>query len=98
MQGKTRFEHYQNFIEFIAHDIQRERHQVNRKMFSVFLWCFLLPTVSTLTILILVKLRIFPRSARNHLDWLVLILPVFYSLYVLGSEVLVQVPAAFRKG
>ena len=50
------------------------------------------------TILLLVKLGIFPRSVRSYLDWLILILPIFYSLYVLGFEVLAQVPSAFRKG
>ncbi len=98
MQGKTRFELYKTFIEFVAHDIQRQRHQVNRKMFSVFFWCFLLPVLISLVVLVLVKLKVFPRNARNHIDWLVLVLPVLYSLYFLGSEVLMQVPAAFKKG
>jgi hypothetical protein len=98
MQSRPLFELYKEFIDFVARDIQKERSQVNRKMFSVFLWCFLLPTVSCLTVLILVKLRVLPRNARNHLDWIVLILPVFYSLYILGAEVLMQVPAAFRRG
>lgn len=98
MQGKTRFELYQAFVEFIANDLQTERRRINRKMFSVFLWCFLMPVAIIFVILLLVKFRLVPRSFRSYLDWLILVLPVIYSLYVLGSEVLVQVPEAFRKG
>lgn len=95
---KSRQELYQAMIEFIATDIQRERRRVNRRMLNVFFWCFLLPALITVSVLILVKLQILPRAARNHLDWLVLIFPVFYSLYILSSEVLIGVPSAFRKG
>ena len=71
---------------------------MNRRMFSVLLWCFFLPVMISMVVLILVKLHIFPRSAKNYLDWIVLIFPVFYSLYVLSSEVLAQVPLALKRG
>ncbi len=98
MQTRSRQELYQSFIEFVASDIQRERHLVNRRMISVFVWCFLMPAIISLTLLILVKLKVFSPKARSHIDWIVLVLPVVYSLYILGSEVLAQVPAAFKKG
>src|SRR5688500_12585214 len=98
MQGKSQQELYQSFLDFIANDVQRERHQVNRRMMSVFFWCFFIPTASSISVLILVKLHVLPKNARNHLDWLVLILPVCYSLYVLSSEVLSHIPAIFRRG
>ncbi len=95
---RSQQELYQVFIEFVASDIQKERRLVNRRMLSVFFWCFGVPALASLGILILIKANVLPRSSRNHLDWLVLILPVLYSLYILGSEVLIQVPAAFRRG
>lgn len=85
-------------MEFVRADIQRERHQVNRRMFSVFFWCFALPALVSATILLLIKFHIFPRNVRNYLDWMVLIFPISYSLYILSSEVISQIPAAFRRG
>jgi hypothetical protein len=98
MQGRTRPELYRDFMEFIQDDIQHERSLVHRRMFNVLLWCFLLPALVSALLLMLVKMGAIPRSARGYLDWLVLIFPVSYSLYILGSEVLNQVPAAFRRG
>jgi hypothetical protein len=98
MQGRTRQELYRSFVEFVRADVQRERMLVNRRMFNVFLWCFVLPAMVSVTLLLLVKAGILPRSARGYLDWLVLIFPVFYSLYILSSEVLAEIPASFRRG
>ena len=67
-------------------------------MWNVFLWCFFLPTIVTFAVLILIKIRILPLSVRVHLDWLMLISPTGYSLYILGSEVLAQLPYALKKG
>lgn len=98
MQGKTRQEKYKALIEFIGADVQREQRLVNRRMFGVFLWCFLIPALFSIAVLFLVKFHFLPRTAKFHLDWLLLLFPVFYSLYFLGSEVLLELPSAFRKG
>ena len=98
MQTRSQQEIYQSFVEFVSNDIQHERRLVNRRMLNVFIWCFFLPAFISASILLLVKLKILPPRMRNQLDWLVLILPIFYSLYILSSEVLAQVPSAFRKG
>lgn len=89
---------YRDLIEFVKHDVQRERSQVNRRMFNVFLWCFLLPAAASIAFLLLIKFHILPRRARGILDWMALIFPISYSLYILSSEVLAQMPAVFRKG
>src|SRR5690349_2855479 len=98
MLTKTKQELYQSFLDYVASDIQRERLLVNRRMLTAFLWCFILPACISASILLLVKLGVLPRSLRGHLDWVLLILPVIYSLYILGSEVLAQIPATFRRG
>jgi hypothetical protein len=89
---------YRAFLEFVGDDLQRERRQVNRRMLSVFLWCFLAPVLLSIVILLLVKVGIVPRRARNNLDWLILVFPVLYSLYILGSEVITGLPQMFRRG
>jgi hypothetical protein len=98
MQNHSRQELYRAFIEFIRNDSQRERSAVNRRMLGVALWCFVLPTLVALSVLLLVKWNVLPPRARGFLDWLVLVFPVTYSVYFLSSEVLREVPAAFRRG
>ncbi len=98
MQGLNRQELYKSFIHFIAEDIQKERNRVNRRMLNVFFWCFFLPVLMSIILLILVKLRVIPRTFRNYLDWLILVVPIFYSIYILSIEVLAQVPGLFRRG
>lgn len=98
MQEANRQELYHGFIEFISNDIQQERYSMNRRMFNVFFWCFLLPIFISVLVLLLVRVNFLPRSARLHLDWIILIFPLFYSIYVLGSEVLMRIPMMFRRG
>lgn len=98
MQGRTKEELYQSFIEFVGNDIQRERRHANRRMIYVFIWCLFLPFVASATILLLIRFHIFPRWARPYADWAVLVFPVIYSLYVLSFEVLAEIPSVFRKG
>ena len=98
MKGRSRIELYKAFMDFISDDIQRERHAANRRMLSVFLWSLILPAVTSLTLILLVNAGVLPRSARGYLDWTILVFPVAYSLYLLSSEVLVQIPNAIRRG
>lgn len=95
---RSREDAYREFIEFVRSDIQQERSLVNRRMFNVFLWCFALPAIVSLTMLLLIKFRVLPMKARAFQDWMVLAFPVCYSLYILGSEVIAQVPTVIRKG
>jgi len=89
---------YSSFLDFIRKDAQKERRQVNRKMLGVFFWCFLMPALFSISILVLVKIGFLPVRFRGYLDWLVLAFPVAYSMYFLSSEVLRELPAAFRRG
>ena len=89
---------YRAFLEFVGHDVQDERSRSNRRMFSVFLWCFLMPAAVSVGFLLLIKIGVFPRKARANLDWLILVFPVLYSLYILSSEVLRGIPSIFKRG
>jgi len=98
MVHKTRQEAYHAFIELVLSDSQQERTAVNRKMLSVLLWCFVFPAVLSGILLVLVRQGIVPFRARVYTDWLFLIFPISYSLYFLTSEVLRDLPGAFRRG
>jgi hypothetical protein len=98
MQVRSREELYRSFIEFVSADVQRERRNVNRRMLGVFIWCFLLPVIMACTVLILIRFHVFPHSAKSYADWLILVFPILYSLYVLSFEVLAEIPQAYRRG
>jgi hypothetical protein len=89
---------YRAFLEFVGEDLQRERRQANRRMLSVFIWCFLAPVVLSIVILLLVKIGVIPQGAKKNLDWLILVFPVVYSIYILGSEVIAGIPSMLRRG
>lgn len=89
---------YRRYLEFIQASHQKDRLDVSRRMRSVFVWCFLAPVVTDVLVIVLVNLGILPRAFRGYQEWILLIFPVIYSLYFLGSQVLSGVPAAFRRG
>jgi hypothetical protein len=87
---------YRAFLDFVGNDLQRERHQANRRMLSVFLWCFLAPAFVVAALQIMIKVHVLPRGMKT--DWMILVFPVLYSLYILGTEFAVGIPAMFRRG
>ena len=89
---------YRSYLEFVQSVHQKDRLDVNRRMRSVFLWCFLAPVVTVALVIVLVNYRVLPRVFRSYQDWILLIFPVLYSLYFLGSQVLSGIPEAFRRG
>jgi hypothetical protein len=89
---------YRHYLEFVQGAHQKDRRAVNRRMLSVFLWCFLAPVVTVAVGIVMVNFGVLPRSFRSYQDWILLIFPVLYSLYFLGSQVLTGVPEAFRRG
>ena len=98
MQGPSRYDLYRTFTEFVANDLQRERTKTNRRMFGVFLWCFLVPTLLAAVLILMMRFGVIPREYKRYLDWLILIFPVCYSLYILSSEVLIGIPFVFKRG
>src|SRR5688572_9723972 len=89
---------YSQFIQFVRAEVQKERSTTNRRMLSVFVWCFLAPAIVSVVMLLLIKAQLLPRSMRGYLDWMMLVFPVLYSVYVLSFEVLKQIPANMRRG
>ncbi|MBC7385534.1 MAG: hypothetical protein H7301_05130 [Cryobacterium sp.] len=93
-----RKELYDRYLSFIQSANQKDRRDVNRRIRSVFVWCFLVPVVVVSLVIYLVNRGVLPRSFRSHQDWILLFFPVLYSLYFFSSQVLTGIPAAFRKG
>jgi hypothetical protein len=98
MQNRTHHELYRAFMDFVVSDIQSERRAANRRMFSVLLWCFIVPVIASAATLLLIRSGLLAPSARGYLDWIVLLCPVLYTLYILASEVLAELPTAYRRG
>ncbi len=90
--------HYIKFLEFVQQDLQKDRFVVHRRMLSVFLWGFIIPAAVALVLLLLVSFHVLPARFRGSIDLVTLIFPVCYSIYVLGSEVLVRLPGVLRRG
>lgn len=89
---------YLKFLDYVRSESQRERTIEAKRMMHVFFWCFLLPALLSIICMVLVKMGIFPRSVRASIAWIPLVFPVFYSIFFLSSQVLRDVPAAFRRG
>lgn len=98
MQHLSRQELYKSFIDFVQRSVERERRVVHRRMLNVFFWCFLLPAVISVVLLLLMRFQLLPHRFRSFLDWTFLLFPVAYSIYFLSSEVLKDLPEAFKRG
>jgi hypothetical protein len=91
-------EAYREFIDYVRLDIQRERLAANRRMLGVFLWCFILPAIVAISVLVMVKLGFLPKRLSRYMDWLIVIFPVAYGLYMLSADALREIPIMFRRG
>ena len=98
LENSSRAALYEKFLDLIGQEAQRERRAVNRRMFGVFVWCFLAPAVVSITLLLLVKFQVLPRRVHGYIDWISLVFPIAYSVYFLSSEVFREIPNAFRRG
>jgi hypothetical protein len=98
MQGKSREELYRQFLAAIENEAQSERRAVNRRMLSVFFWCFVVPAITCIALLVLIRFQILPHRARLWQEPIILLFPVAYTVYFLGIEVLRDLPNAFRRG
>ena len=89
---------YREFVDYVQTDIQRERRAANRRMFSVFFWSFLVPAVTSAVLIVLIKLGVLPRRMNRYIDWLIVVFPIAYALYILSFDVLREAPNTFRRG
>jgi len=88
---------YKRFLGLVRKEMQIERSQVNRKMFWVVLWCFIIPALIGSFFLVGIKLHLLPRSIRSSLDLIFLFFPVTYSMYFLMSQIGRDLKSHFRR-
>ncbi len=98
MKSRRKAEIYRAFLEYVSVASRKERVQIQQRIWNVFLWCFAFPAVTAFVVMILIQFRVFPRSFRSYLDWVILIFPIAYSIHFLGSQVFSGLLASFKKG
>lgn len=86
---------YQQFVSWVQIDMNKDRVMVNRKVFSVVLWCLILPALLSLIIYALRKYQII--EFFRYLDTVLFMPPFLYALYSLWPTIK-NVPRVFKKG
>ncbi len=92
---KSSQDNYGLLIGWIQNDLKKDHSLVNRKVFSVVLWCLVLPSVILLVLYVLRKYQLI--APVRYVDLLVFTPPFFYSLYSLWPT-LKEIPKVFKKG
>lgn len=86
---------YQQFVAWVQVDMNKDRVMVNRKVFSVVLWCLILPAILLLVVYALRKYQIV--EVFRYLDTVLFMPPFLYALYSLWPAIK-NVPRVFKKG
>jgi hypothetical protein len=92
---KQTFVAYQQFVAWVQTDMNKDRVIVNRKVFSVVLWCLILPVVMSLVLYGLRKNQLL--GSLRYIDAFIYFPPFLYALYSLWPT-LKALPRVFRKG
>ena len=86
---------YQQFVFWVQTDMNKDRVMVNRKVFSVVLWCLILPAILSLVIYALRKYQLI--GVLRYLDTVLFMPPFLFALYSLWPTIK-NVPRVFKKG
>ena len=92
---KQAFLAYQQFVSWVQMDMNKDRVIVNRKVFSVVLFCLILPVFLSLVLYGLRKYQLI--ASFHYMDTFIFFPPFLYALYSLWPT-LKAVPRVFRKG
>ena len=86
---------YGQFVSWVQTDMKKDRVIVNRKVFSVVLWCLILPVVISLVLYGLRRYHVIEQV--RYADTLMFLPPFVYALYSLWPT-LRDLPRVFQKG
>jgi hypothetical protein len=92
---KTSSVAYEQFVSWVQTDMKKDRVSVNRKVFSVVLWCLILPTLIALALYGLRKVK-WVGQVRD-VDSILFLPPFAYALYSLWPTIR-DLPRVFKKG
>ncbi|MGE0615265.1 MAG: hypothetical protein AB7P04_06465 [Bacteriovoracia bacterium] len=98
MLQRTRLKLYTDFSQYISKENQRERGVVTRRIWGVFVWCFLVPIGVSVLFLVFLHTGALPPKFKAYSDWVTLLSPLVYSAYFFGSEFLKNLPSALLAG
>jgi hypothetical protein len=82
-------------VTWVQADMKKDRVSVNRKVFSVVLWCLILPTVIALALYGLRRLQWI--EPIRYLDTVLFLPPFLYALYSIWPTIR-ELPRVFKKG
>lgn len=86
---------YEQFVFWVQNDMKKDRFLVNRKVFSVVVWCLIFPSVVLMALYALRKYQWI--GPMRYADLLVFLPPFAYALYSLWPTIR-EIPKAFHKG
>ena len=86
---------YSQFVVWVQTDMKKDRTLVNRKVFSVVLWCLIFPVLISLLLYALRKYQIL--ALMRYADTIVFLPPFLYALYSMWPT-LRALPQVFHKG
>jgi hypothetical protein len=86
---------YHQFVAWVQLDMNKDRVIVNRKVFSVVLWCLILPIFLSFVLYGLRKYQVF--GGFRYADNFIFLPPFVYALYSLWPT-LREVPRVFKRG
>ena len=86
---------YAQFVGWVQIDMKKDRAVVNRKVFSVVIWCLLFPVAVSLILFALRKYQVVEQV--RFFDGIIFFPPFFYALYSLWPT-LKALPRVFHKG
>jgi len=98
MQKPNRIDQYQEILKVIENEIKESQSAVNRKMFYVVFWCFIIPAILILLLGFLVALKLVSPAMRSYSDYVILVFPIGYASYFLVSEASKDLPKFFKRG
>ena len=86
---------YEEFVAWVQNDMKKDRFLVNRKVFSVVLWCLILPSVLLMVLFALRKYQWI--GPMRYADLLIFLPPFTYALYSIWPTIR-EIPKVFKKG
>lgn len=89
---------YLRFLQWVEEDSADERRSVQRRLSGLFVWCFVAPAFVSLTLVMLMRAGMLPPRARSVVDWVILVFPLGYAVFFLGSEFWRGLRDALKRG
>jgi hypothetical protein len=86
---------YSKFVKWVQEDMNKTRDLVNRKVFSLVLWCLVIPAILSLAMYGLRKFQIF--IAFRYVDLVLFLPPFLFTIFYLWPTFR-DLPRVFRMG